>query len=168
MYCPRCGNHPASDRVRFCPSCGFRLDGVADLLARDGSPANLSSPTQQYIPLNSEPSERKKGIRRGAKILFFSFVLFLPMLAWSIAEDTVGPLILPATLFMTGIFWMLFYRLFGEEIPAPRPVQPPQFGPPPQQAYFPQQPIAPAYRPPVETPKDHSVIEHTTRSLGPH
>jgi hypothetical protein len=140
---------------------------VADLLVRDGVPTNVLNVPSTIIPQSGEPSERRKGIRRGAKILFFSMVLFLPMLAWSIAEDTPGPLIFPATLFLTGTFWMLYYRLFGDETaPAPRPAQPAHFGPPPQQAYFPQQPIAPAYRPPVETPQEHSVVEHTTRSLG--
>lgn len=27
---------PSSDGLRFCPSCGFRLDVVADLLTNDG------------------------------------------------------------------------------------------------------------------------------------
>jgi hypothetical protein len=62
---------------------------------------------------------------------------------------------------------MLYYRLFGDEAaPALRPVQPAQFGPPPQQAYLPPQQSAPAYRSPVETPKPQSVVENTTRSLG--
>jgi hypothetical protein len=167
MYCPRCGNQPASDRVKFCPSCGFRLDGVADLLVRDGVPTNIINVPPTNIPQSNEPSERRKGIRRGAKLLFFSVVLFLPMMAWSIAEDHPGPLLFPATLFLAGTFWMLYYRLFGDErAPAPRQTQPVHFGPPPQHAYLPQQQSVPAYRPPVETPKEHSVVEHTTRSLG--
>jgi zinc-ribbon domain len=167
MYCPRCGNQPASDRVKFCPSCGFRLDGVADLLVRDGVPTNIINVPPTNIPQSNEPSERRKGIRRGAKLLFFSVVLFLPMMAWSIAEDHPGPLLFPATLFLAGTFWMLYYRLFGDErASAPRQTQPVHFGPPPQHAYFPQQQSVPAYRPPVETPKEHSVVEHTTRSLG--
>ena len=166
MYCPRCGNQPASERVRFCPSCGFRLDGVSDLLARDGVPTNMLNVPSTIIPQSAEPSERRKGIRRGAKLLFFSVVLFLPVLAWSIAIDHPGPLLLLSTLFLAGIFWMLYYRLFGDERPpAPRQTQPVYFGPPPQQAYFPQQQSVPAYRGPVEPPKEHSVIEHTTRSL---
>jgi hypothetical protein len=166
MYCPRCGNQPASDRVRFCPSCGFRLDGVADLLIRDGVPTNVLPEPQPYIPQSAELSERRKGIRRGAKMLFFSLVLFLPMMAFSIAEDHPGPLLLPATLFLAGSFWMLYYRLFGDErASAPRPAQPPQFGPPPQHAYLPSQQSAPAYRPPVEANHPQSVVENTTRSL---
>jgi len=167
MYCPRCGNQPASDRVRFCPSCGFRLDGVADLLVRDGVPTNILNVPPAIIPQSNEPSERKKGIRRGAKLLFFSLVVFLPMIALSIAADHPLPLLFPGTLFLAGIFWMLYYRLFGDErAPAPRQTQPVHFGPPPQQAYFPQQQSVPVYRSAVETPMEHSVAEHTTRSLG--
>ena len=167
MYCPRCGNQPASDRVRFCPSCGFRLDGVGDLLARDGVPTNILTAPPTNIPQSSEPSERRKGIRRGAKMVFFSLAIFLPVLAFCFVVDGPEPLFLPASIFLAGIFWMIYYRLFGDEhAPAPMQSQPVYFGPPPQQAYFPQQQSVPAYRPPVETPKEHSVVEHTTRSLG--
>ncbi len=162
MYCPRCGNQPASDRVRFCPSCGFRLDGVVDLLMREGVPTNpLPSPQ------TNQPSPRKRGMRRGAIITFASVVTFLPFMAISIADDHPGPLLVPATLFLIGIFWMIYYRLFGDETaPAPKPAQAVQFGPPPQHAYLPPQQSAPAYRTPVETNQQQSVVENTTRSLG--
>ncbi len=167
MYCPRCGNQPASDRVRFCPSCGFRLDGVSDLLIRDGVPANVIPVPQPYIPQSAEPSERRKGIRRGAKLIFFSMVMFLPMMAWSIAVDHPGPMLIFATMFLAGLFWMLYYRLFGDErTPASSPPQTAQFGPPPQNAYLPPHQSVPVYRSPVESPQEHSVAEHTTRTLG--
>jgi zinc-ribbon domain len=166
MYCPRCGNQPASDRVRFCPSCGFRLDGVADLIARDGVPAGpLNIPQTNFIQ-SVEPSERKKGIRRGAKMVFFSLAMFLPVVAFCAVVGGPEPLFLPASVFLAGIFWMIYYRLFGDaNAPPPKPVQPPYFGPPPQNASFPPPQSAPVYRPPVETPRERSVIEHTTRSL---
>lgn len=167
MFCPRCGNQPASDRVRFCPSCGFRLDGVVDLIARDGAPSGIPNIPQMNALQSGEPSERKKGVRRGARMVFISLAMFLPVLAFSLGVvDNPGPLILPGTLFFAGILWMIYYRLFGDETaPAPKPVQPPYFGPPPQNASpLPPQSV-PAYRSPVETPKEHSVVEHTTRSL---
>jgi len=167
MYCPRCGNQPASDRVRFCPSCGFRLDGVAELLARDGVPANSPNVSQTNALRSGEPSERKKGIRRGAKMVFFSLAMFLPVIGFCSLIRNGGPLLLPASIFLAGIFWMIYYRLFGDEYaPAPksRP-EPPYFGPPPQNASLPPPQSVPVYRSPVETPKEHSVVEHTTRSL---
>jgi len=168
MYCPRCGNQPASDRVRFCPSCGFRLDGVADMLMRDGVPAGALNTPQTNALRSGEPSERKKGIRRGAKMVSFSLAMFLPVLGFSIGVvNSPGPLLLPASIFLAGIFWMIYYRLFGDEnAPAPksRP-ESPYFGPPPQNASLPPPQSVPVYRSPVETPKEHSVVEHTTRSL---
>jgi hypothetical protein len=149
--------------MRFCPSCGFRLDGVVELLARDGVPTNPLPP-----PQSTEPSSRRKGIRRGAQITFFSLVLFVPVFAFAVeVVNHPGPLVIPVTIFLTGIFWMLYYRLFGDEAaPAPKPAQPAQFGPPPQPAYLPPQQSAPAYRSPAEPPKQQSVVENTTRSLG--
>jgi hypothetical protein len=167
MYCPRCGNQPASDRVRFCPSCGFRLDGVADLIARDGAPAGALNAPQTNELRSGGSSERKQGIRRGAKMVFFSLAMFLPVIGFCFAIDSPGPLILPASLFLAGIFWMIYYRLFGDEN-APASKRQPEhlyFGPPPQNASLPPQQSVPVYRSPVETPKEHSVVEHTTRSL---
>jgi zinc-ribbon domain len=162
MYCPRCGNHPASDRMRFCPSCGLRLDGVFDLLVRDGSPANSS-----VIPQVKEPSPRKRGIRKGAKICFFSIVAFLPIFALCAFFEHAGPLLLPAATFLAGIFWMLYYRLFGDEYEAPvkntQAVVAPVVS---QPTYLPPSQAVPAYRSPIEQPQQHSVVENTTRSLG--
>jgi hypothetical protein len=36
MYCPQCSHQLTSDALRFCPSCGFRLDAVTELLRNDG------------------------------------------------------------------------------------------------------------------------------------
>jgi hypothetical protein len=153
--------------MRFCPSCGFRLDGVVDLIARDGVPAGLPHNPQTNSVQSGELSERRKGVRRGAKMVFFSLAMFLPVLGFAAGVvEHPGPLILPASIFFAGIFWMLYYRLFGDEnAPAPKPIHPPYFGPPPQNASFPPPQSAPVYRSPVETPREHSVVEHTTRSL---
>src|SRR5215813_3478648 len=117
MYCPRCSNQPSSDRVRFCPSCGFRLNGVAELIARDGVPTNILSAPPVNLPQGSEQSERRLGIRRGAKMVFFSLGIFLPIFGFCFVVDGPAPLILPGTIFLAGIFWMIYYRLFGSENP---------------------------------------------------
>jgi hypothetical protein len=162
MFCPRCGNQAANDRMRFCPACGFRLDGVIDLLARDGSQAN-----PPIVPQVQEPSPRKRGIRQGAMLFFSSLVLFLPVLYISM-EVFRSPflLLLLGSVFLAGIFWMLYFRLFGDEYaPPPKPVQVMRPAPPPQAALAPPQ-NAPVYRPPAEPPQPQSVIEKTTRTLG--
>src|SRR5215467_3388628 len=111
MFCPRCGNQPASDRVRFCPSCGFRLDGVVDLIARDGAPSGLPNISQTNALQSGEPSERKKGVRKGAKMVFVSLAMFLPVVAFCNFVREGWPLFLPASIFLAGIFWMIYYRL---------------------------------------------------------
>jgi hypothetical protein len=62
---------------------------------------------------------------------------------------------------------MIYYRLFGDEstLAPKRQPEPPYFGPPPQHASLPPQQSVPVYKSPVEVPKEHSVVEHTTRSL---
>jgi zinc-ribbon domain len=162
MYCPRCGNHPASDRVRFCPSCGLRLDWVFDLLARDGYPANSS-----VIPQVKGPSPRKRGIKQGAKLCFFSIAAFLPIFAFCFVVESAAPLILPGTSFLAGIFWMIYYRMFVDEYEPPvkntRVVAAPVASPP---SYLPPPQAVPSYRSPLEPPHQQSVVENTTRSLG--
>jgi hypothetical protein len=146
---------------------------VVDLIARDGSPAGYPQIPQTSSLPGGEPSERKKGIRRGAKMVFFSLAMFLPVLAFAITVNEEGFLFLPLTLFVAGILWMIYYRLFGDEqAPAPKPIQPVYFGPPPQHSSPPilasltPPQSAPVYRSPMEAPKEpHSVVEHTTRSL---
>jgi len=139
---------------------------VVDLIARDGAPSGLPNIPQTSALQSGEPSERKKGVRRGAKLVFFSLAMFLPIFGICFLVDSPGPLFLPASVFLAGILWMIYYRLFGDETaPAPKPVQPPYFGPPPQNAGLTPPQSVPVYRSPVEAPKEHSVVEHTTRSL---
>jgi hypothetical protein len=73
MYCPKCSHQPASDSVRFCPSCGFPLDDVADLLANNGIVAKEE--TQQ---------PRRSLLKRGAFLgitLMFIGALIIAFLA---------------------------------------------------------------------------------------
>ncbi len=55
-------------------------------------------------------------MRRGAKLMFFSVFLFPVFLLLSIISDSPGPLFVPFMLFMAGLAWMLYARLFGEEL----------------------------------------------------
>jgi hypothetical protein len=162
MYCPRCGNHSAPGRARFCPSCGLRLDGVVDLLARDDNPANPS--------VAQEPSARKRGIRQGAKLCFISFTAFLPIFGFAAAmnsEALLSLLLLPATSFLAGIFWMIYFKLFVDEHESPiKNTQVVAAPPASHQSYLPQPQAVPVYRPPIEQPQPQSVVENTTRSLG--
>ena len=85
--------------MRFCPSCGFRLDGVADLIARDGAPAGALNAPQTNELRSGQHSERKQGIRRGAKMVFFSLAMFLPIVGFCAVIEHGLPLMLPGPSF---------------------------------------------------------------------
>ena len=169
MYCPRCGQPPAVDHMRFCPSCGFRLSGVAELLANDG----FLGAREPVEPQVNKMSPRRRGIRQGAKLMFLSGVLLPPAFGLSIAADSPAPLLIPLTVFLTGLAWLLYFRLFGEEsLPIAERSQPAQIGPAGRNAYIPPARRAPAYE--LDPPRGDtaglslspSVTEHTTNLLG--
>lgn len=111
MFCPRCGQQQISDEVRFCARCGLSLAKVPALLASGVAPAAAeSSPSPAR-------TQKRAGIRRGAKLMFFSAVLFPIFLGISIAADSPGPLVIPFTVFLAGLAWLLYFVLFGEEVP---------------------------------------------------
>ena len=160
MFCPRCGQQPASQAIRFCANCGLRLEGVSYLLTNDGL-----LPSQTIAP-PPEPTLKQREMRRGVKFLFSSFVAFPLFFALCFIPDNPVPLLAPATLFIMGICWMMYARFFCDNTTAPQKPTPihaslqPAYAPPTQQhAAFP-----PIKTTEIEPP--HSVIEHTTRQLG--
>lgn len=162
MFCPRCGQKPASHAVRFCASCGLRLDGVAQLIANDGL---LPAQTPAAPPA---PSLRQVEMRKGAKTLMYSFVSFPLFFALCFLPNNPVPLLVPATLFIAGVCWMLYARLFCSDQPTPQALTTEAYA---QPIYFPPaQPHPPTPLPPpsiqtaeIEPPR--SVVEHTTRQL---
>jgi hypothetical protein len=109
MFCPRCGQQQVSDGVRFCPRCGLSLAQVPALLAGgDAATAEGAPPVAR--------TQKRKQIRRGAKMMYFSAVLFPIFLGISIAADSPGPLVVPFMVFLAGLAWMLYFVLFGEEV----------------------------------------------------
>ena len=71
-------------------------------------------PVPQGMAQPRQPSERQKGVRLGAIMVFSSMVMVPLGIALSILTDGPGPLLAPLTVFMTGVFWMLYARLFRE------------------------------------------------------
>jgi zinc-ribbon domain len=125
MYCPNCGQQQISDEMRFCSRCGLALSGLAEWLAGGHVPAKR---VEAKVPDAASP--RRKGIRRAAKLMFFSGVLFPVFLVIAIAEDEPGPLIAPFILFFISLAMMLYARIFSDKT-APvnyQPPQPPAFG----------------------------------------
>jgi hypothetical protein len=111
MYCPRCGQQQISDEMKFCSRCGLPMSGLTEWLAGGGVPAIREQETPVALR-----SPRQKGIRRAAKLMFLSGVLFPVFLVLSLAIDEAAPMIVPIIIFFVALTMMLYYRLFGEEI----------------------------------------------------
>ena len=109
MFCPKCGQQ-LSDEVRFCPKCGFHLAGLAAFVA-----ANEQTPDGAPVPKNAPlMTARRRGIRRGARIMFICGVL-LPVAALLAFEgDAPGPLLLVCTGGLAGLAWAIFSWLFND------------------------------------------------------
>ncbi len=110
MFCPKCGQQ-SSDEVRFCPRCGLQLDGLAAYVA-----ANENAPDGAPVPRAPVMSARRRGMRRGAMLMFICAVL-LPATALLASEgDAPGPLLLVFTAFLAGLAWFAYSWLFGDNV----------------------------------------------------
>ncbi len=151
MYCPRCGQQPAYEALRFCPACGLRLDGVAELLASNGVPASLS----QGEVTGDAP--KRLGMRQGAKLMLFSLVSIPLFFAACFPFDSPVPLLFPLTIFLAGLAWLSYYKVFGADLS----------GAPEQKAIRPAAPVNILRQPePYVAPvsdQPQSVTEPTTR-----
>lgn len=108
MFCPKCGHNQASEDVRFCSRCGFQLAAVSELLANEG--------ITQVQDLKASTAPRFS--RFGAKLIFFSIVLFPVILLLSIAWNWPELLFVPAFLLLTGVAQIAYRRIFGENRPS--------------------------------------------------
>ncbi|HLL75970.1 MAG TPA: zinc ribbon domain-containing protein [Pyrinomonadaceae bacterium] len=113
MFCPNCGQQQISDSTKYCPRCGTPLAGLAEWLAAGGGPLVVRDAPASPAPL----SPRRKGMRRGAKLMFLSGVLLPFLIGLSIAAEHPGPLVIFFMLFFLGLSLMLYARLFGEDAP---------------------------------------------------
>ena len=184
MFCPNCGQRQISNEARFCPSCGFALEVVGELVANGGR-LHWRPPQPQGT---QELSPRQKGIRQGAMIML-TVLLAVPLLAIFgvallglpgeiVALAAVG---LPVFGFLR-IMYALLYESNAPALPTappqtymPPPAIPNYLGTPQQQSYTlpPHQstPVPTPARPQryntgelVEPPRA-SVTDHTTRLL---
>jgi hypothetical protein len=60
-------------------------------------------------------SPRRKGIRRAAKLMFFSGVLFPIFLIISLVADEGGPMVIPFGVFFISLVMMLYARFFSDK-----------------------------------------------------
>ena len=110
MYCPNCGQQQMSDEMRFCSRCGLALTGLAEWLA--GGRMQRVEQTQV-----TEPSPRRKHLRRAAKLMFVSGVLFPVFFALCAAIDEGGPMFIPCFVLFVSLVWLLYARLFISNTP---------------------------------------------------
>ena len=111
MYCPKCSHQTASNNVRFCPGCGFRMDGVAELIANNGV-----FTADEEKPPKPRRSMVKRGALLGATLMFISAILILegsrasqrPMLiiTWGALMALIG---------VSGYVKRLISKIFSEE-----------------------------------------------------
>jgi len=169
MYCPKCGQQQVSDEMRFCSRCGLALSGLAEWLANGGAPLVKSDNRAQVDAL----SPRRKGIRRAAKLMFFSGVLVPVFLVISLVVDEGTVLLFPLLVFFVSLMMMLYARLFSDKT-APqddRSAQTPALNSASVRSALPPATNLPAVgvgRPQVSTKEiaqPPSVTEHTTRLL---
>ena len=168
MYCPNCGQQQISEEIRFCSRCGLSLFWLADWLAGGSLPAKRVDESQV-----SAMSARRKGMRRAAKLMFFSGVLFPVFLLLSFLINEGGPMFFPCALFFVSLVMMLYARLFSDP-GAPmlnRAAQTTVLSATPARTTLPpasNNPMTGAGRQQVRTnelAQPSSVTEHTTRLL---
>src|SRR5262245_66152902 len=86
MYCPKCSHQAVSNSVRFCPGCGFRMDGVSELIANDGVFA-----TDEEKSTKPRRSLVKRGAFLGATLTIIGVplsFLILPLLPYQYMDRT--------------------------------------------------------------------------------
>ena len=110
MFCPKCGQQ-SSDEVRFCPKCGLSLAGLPAYVA-----ANELNPSGAPVPRAPFMTARRRGIRRGAKLMFICGVLLPAAALLAFEGDAPGPLLLVLTGGLAGLLWMVYSWLFNDNV----------------------------------------------------
>ncbi|HEY0173492.1 MAG TPA: zinc ribbon domain-containing protein [Pyrinomonadaceae bacterium] len=110
MFCPRCGQQ-SSDEVRFCPRCGLSLAGLPAYVA-----GNELTPDGTPAPRAPVMTARRRGMRRGAKIMFICAVLLPAAALLAFEDDAPGPLLLVLTGGLAGLLWLVYSWLFNDNV----------------------------------------------------
>lgn len=110
MFCPRCGQQ-SPDEVRFCPRCGLSLAGLPAYVAgNEYTPAGTPAPGAPVM------TARRRGMRRGAKLMFICGVLLPAAALLAFEDDAPGPLLLVCTTFLAGLAWFVYSWLFNDNV----------------------------------------------------
>ena len=110
MFCPKCGQQ-SSDEVRFCPRCGLSLAGLPAYVA-----VNEHAPAAAPVQRPPAMTARRRGMRRGAKLMFICAVLLPVAALLAFEDDAPGPLLLVTTAFLAGLAWFVYSWLFSDNV----------------------------------------------------
>lgn len=125
MFCPNCGQQTPNDGLRFCRQCGFRLDGVSQLIFNGGAPQSLQPVTPPLV-MPAVETPRRKGLKAGAKLMLASAVMFPLVLGFAVGiVNSPAPLLLPFTVFLAGLARMIYARFLEEAQPVLAPMMMP-------------------------------------------
>jgi hypothetical protein len=114
MYCPQCGQQQAVSEMRFCPRCGFPLDGVSELLAQGGVLRSAGGEELREPSL----SPRRRGVKQGVLMMLIGTVV-VPVLGILNSYQDRASLIevfvaISAVVFFAGGLMRILYALLFE------------------------------------------------------
>jgi len=167
MYCPKCSHQAVSNNIRFCPGCGFRLDGVAELIANNGV-----FTTDEETGPKPRRSMVKRGALLGATLMFIAGILFILDYGRGPRETLLIAFFFYWVALMTligvsGYLKRLISKIFSEEEPSPSKKIASPRGPTLPAAY--SAPVADSSQQFVDTAKmarPSSITEQTTSRLN--
>ena len=174
MFCPKCSQPQPAEDLRFCPRCGFQLEGVALLVANGGVwPAPVEpTPAQALTP-------RRRGMRQGGKLMLAGAALtpilgILAGVTWGAGEVAL----LGVIIFIAGLARLLYAAIFQDSHPDAQPGALPPSRQPAVPLFQPAQPRASLPQHQASAPESFrrrdkaelvappaSVTENTTRLL---
>jgi hypothetical protein len=162
MYCPKCGQSPGSGEVQFCTRCGLSLKVVKELIVNDAVvPAKYERPVQGIAP-----SQRQKGTRLGAKLVFWGIASAPVTLLFGLLVDSPFLFFLSLLIVFIGTVRILYARLFEEAQSSTKPDVSARL----RHSSLPKSDVLPvspnSFSPSArEISPPHSVTEHTTKLL---
>src|SRR5687768_5025240 len=117
MYCPKCGQSQVSGVVQFCTRCGLSLKVVKELIVNDAVVPAKNEPAVQGIG----PSQRSKGMRVGAKLVFWGIASAPVTLLFGLLVDSPFLFFLSLLIVFIGTGRILYSRLFEEAQSSTKP-----------------------------------------------
>jgi hypothetical protein len=78
--------------------------------------ANGQTPAEAPVQRAPVMTARRRGMRRGAKLMFICAVLLPAAALLAFEDDAPGPLLLVCTTFLAGLAWFVYSWLFNDNV----------------------------------------------------